>query len=69
MALSNRRLAPVVFVVLLLAGLAWHSWRQSRALQGQPPVTSLEAANFGNFRNAFNHSSGSARLLVLLSPT
>jgi hypothetical protein len=64
----KRLLIALVFALgLLFAGL--YLWRPSAAPGGQPALLTLGTANFGEFENAFDAGSDSARLVLLLSPT
>ncbi len=60
-------LGGVVGVAVLLA--AWMAWGPSQAPAGQPPLVSLDAANFSRLQNAFNDDADKIRVVALLSPT
>lgn len=60
-------LGGVVGVAVLLA--AWIAWGPSHAPTGQPPLVSLDAANFSQLQKAFNDDADKIRVVALLSPT
>ena len=60
-------LGAVVVAVVLLA--AWMAWGPSHPPVGQPPLVSLDAANFSLLRKAFNDDADKVRVVALLSPT
>lgn len=60
-------LGGVVGVAALLA--AWMAWGPAHAPAGQPPIVSLDAANFSQLQKAFNDDAYEIRVVALLSPT
>jgi len=52
-------------VLLVGAGL-WYNLAESRAPQGQPPLTVMDLSAL---RNQFNGSVNETRVILLLSPT
>ena len=48
---------------------AWVAWGPSHAPAGQPPLVSLDAANFTQLQKVFNDDAGKIRVVALLSPT
>lgn len=66
----KKALIILAAIVALVAGLAaWYARQPRRTPPGQPPLKSLDPANLADFERAFNKSSASARLVLLLSPT
>ena len=59
--------AAAIVACLLFAAYYYYAPRHTPA--GQPPVAAVSAATFSSFQKLFNDSAGSARMLVLLSPT
>ncbi len=68
---ANARLKAVLLslVALAVAILAWRQFGTARTPSPQPPLKSLAAANFHDFRDAFNADTQEARLVLLFSPT
>ena len=68
---ANARLKAVLLslVALAIAILAWRQFGPARTPSPQTPLESLAAANFQDFRDAFNTDAHEARLVLLLSPT
>lgn len=61
-----------LFLFALLAVLAtgfWYAFTPSHTPAPQPAITNLTQQNFSEFKSAFNHDTGSVRLVLLLSPT
>jgi hypothetical protein len=67
---SSRRTAAIIgLVALIFAILAWRQLGPAHTPSPQPPLEPLAAANFHDFRDAFNADSTATRLVLLLSPT
>ncbi|HTP44452.1 MAG TPA: hypothetical protein VLW83_12640 [Candidatus Acidoferrales bacterium] len=68
---ANARLKAALLglVALAIAILAWRQFGPARTPSPQPPLESLAAANFHDFRDAFNAGSQQVRLVLLFSPT
>ncbi len=68
---TNARLKAVLLslVALAIAILAWRQFGPARTPSPQPSLESLAAANFQDFRDAFNADAQEARLVLLFSPT
>jgi hypothetical protein len=68
---GNTRLkaALLSLVALAIAILAWRQFGPARTPSPQRPLESLAAANFHDFRDAFNADAQEARLVLLFSPT
>ncbi len=68
---TNARLKAVLLglVALAVAILAWRQFGPARTPSPQPPLESLAAASFHDFRDAFNADTQEARLVLLFSPT
>ena len=60
--------AAIVLVLLVLMAARTFSGPGS-VPAGQRPLLRLSAANFGEFRTAFDAGAGGPRLVLLLSPT
>lgn len=56
-------------ILAIVAALAVYLYAGHTPPAGQPPLTRLTAANFDQFRDAFNASKDSVRIVALLSPT
>jgi hypothetical protein len=56
-----------VALVLLLAGV--YLWGPSKVPVGQEPLLALSNGNFSAFENAFDGTTDTPRLVLLLSPT
>ena len=56
-------------MLAFIAGLALYLYAGGTTPAGQPPLTRLTEANFGELRSAFNAAKDSVRLITLLSPT
>ena len=54
---------------LVVGTLLWLEYAPRSVPEGQPPLATLSADSLPAFRSAFNAGHGSARVLVLLSPT
>jgi cytoskeletal protein RodZ len=66
----KKLLITLAVIVSVVAGFAiWQAHRPRRTPAGQPPLDPLSAQNFSDFTSAFNRSTSSARLVLLLSPT
>ena len=62
--------AIIILVVLVIAALAGlYLWGPPKVPAGQPPLTTLSAANFSTFTSAFDADPNVPRLLLLFSPT
>jgi hypothetical protein len=68
---ANTRLKAVLLslVALAVAILAWRQFGPAHTPSRQPPLESLAAANFHDFRDAFNADPQEERLVLLFSPT
>jgi hypothetical protein len=68
---TNARLKAVLLglVALAIAMLAWRQFAPAQTPSPQLPLESLAAANFHDFRDAFNADAQEARLVLLFSPT
>lgn len=60
-------IAGIVAALLLL--VAAYFWGPSSVPQGQPPLLTLSAGNFGEFETAFDGDTSVPRVVLLLSPT
>jgi hypothetical protein len=58
-----------VVVLLLACSLAYYLYGGSTAPAGQQPLVYLNSSNLSSLKYAFNGSSDSVRVLVMLSPT
>ena len=58
-----------LLAALLAGGAAWYLWGPSTAPEGQPALVVLTPENFAQFKERFNQTSGSMRVVALLSPT
>jgi hypothetical protein len=66
----KKALIILVGIVAVVAGIAvWYAHQPRRAPAGQPPLDSLSPNNVSDFKQAFNSSPSSVRLVLLLSPT
>ena len=65
----NRKWLIVVAFAVVLLYAAWYVWGPAHVPAGQAPLTSLTAANFGQFQNAFDASPDGPRIVLLFSPT
>jgi len=62
--------AVIILAVLIIVVLAaLYLWGPSNVPAGQPPLTTLSAANFTVFTAAFDADPNVPRLLLLFSPT
>lgn len=68
---GNARLkaALLSLVVLAVAILGWRQFGPAHTPPPQPQLNQLSAANFHDFRDAFNADVQQARLVLLFSPT
>jgi hypothetical protein len=67
-----KRVALLAAVAITLGtggGFLYYRYAPRRVPSGQPPLTYLSAATFGDLRAAFNAASDGPRLLLLMSPT
>lgn len=54
---------------VIVIGFGYYFFGGSTTPKGQPPLTSLNSQNIEGLKAAFNNSTASTRLLVMLSPT
>ena len=54
---------------ILVMGFGYYFFGGSTTPKGQPALTSLNSQNIEGLKAAFNNSTASTRLLVMLSPT
>lgn len=66
--MKRKRLFLFALLVVLAAGV-WYAFAPSHTPAPQPAITKLTQQNFSQFKSAFNHDTGSVRLVLLLSPT
>ena len=68
---ANARLKAVLLslIALAIAILAWRQFGPAHTPSPQPPLELLAAAEFHDFRDAFNADPQQARLVLLFSPT
>lgn len=60
----------LVVVLALLAVGTWYAFQPSHTPGSQPPLVTLNSANFSvSFYSALNRYSRDTRLVLLLSPT
>jgi hypothetical protein len=64
-----KRKTIVLAATALLLLVAAYFWGPSSVPQGQPPLLTLTAANFGGFETAFDADISVPRVVLLLSPT
>jgi len=62
-------IALLAIAAIVGAGAAWLRYSPRRTPAGQPALSRLDAPALPAFRDAFNASAGSTRVIVLLSPT
>ena len=53
----------------VVLGAAYYFYGGSSTPKGQPSLVSLKEENFSSLKDAFNQSAGSARVVLMLSPT
>ena len=58
-----------LIVVIPLLAVAFYLWGSSHTPPGQPPLMSLNNANFIDFQQTFNAAASDMRIVLLLSPT
>jgi hypothetical protein len=68
-ALKTILIAAAAAMVVCVSLFAWLRLEPRRVPQGQPPLTTLDAASLPAFRTAFNAGDGEVRVLAMLSPT
>ena len=70
----RKALLAVGILLCTLAAMAagyfsYLRWAPRRTPSGQPPLQSVDAANFGVLKERFNADAARTRVLLLLSPT
>lgn len=65
----NRTIIIRAVLVTILILLVIYLYAGSTVPSGQQPLMRLDNSNIASFKSAFNGSSDSVRILVLLSPT
>jgi hypothetical protein len=55
--------------IVIALGVAYYFYGGGSTPTGQPPLVNLNSNNMSTLKTAFNDSSSSIRLLVMLSPT
>lgn len=65
----NRKRIIWGVVIVVILGVAYYFYDGGSTPKGQPPLLSLNSNNMSELKDAFNNSSSSVRLLVMLSPT
>jgi hypothetical protein len=66
--MSRRKLSLLSLAVVALF-LLYYLYGGNTAPAGQPPLVRLNNSNLAAFKDAFNGSANSVRVLVLVSPT
>jgi hypothetical protein len=66
--MKRRSLGLGITALAIFVGL-FYFYGGHQIPRGQAALADLNAANLGEFKNEFNGSQGSVRILVLLSPT
>jgi hypothetical protein len=66
--MTRRRALWLVFAIAILT-VGFYLWGSSSTPPGQPPLMSLNQANFVQFQQSFNAAISSTRIVLLLSPT
>lgn len=64
-----KRAVFILVALVIVALAALYLFGPSKVPAGQPPLTTLSAANFTDFTTAFDADPGVPRLLLLFSPT
>ena len=69
--MKRKRIILGLLVLLITAALlaAYYFYLGSTVPNGQQPLVRLNSSNIGTLKNAFNDSSDSVRVIVMLSPT
>ena len=58
-----------IAAAVIVLGVAYHFYGGGSTPKGQPLLVSLKEENFSSLKDAFNQSAGSARVVLMLSPT
>lgn len=64
-----KRAVIILTVLIIVALTGLYLWGPSKVPTGQPPLTTLSAANFTTFTAAFDADPSASRLVLLFSPT
>ena len=69
--MKRKRIIPILLVVLMAGALLmiYYFYLGSALPNGQQPLVRLNSSNVELLKNAFNESSDSVRVIVMLSPT
>ena len=69
--MKRKRIILGLLVLVIAAALltAYYFYLGSTVPHGQQPLVRLNGSNVGALKNAFNESSDSVRVIVMLSPT
>jgi hypothetical protein len=62
------RIALAVIAPVLIAAAYWYLGTH-HVPDGQPALSTLDAASIESLRNDFNRAAGETRIIVLLAPT
>ena len=65
----NRKSIILVAALVIVLGVAYYFYGGNSTPKGQPSLVSLKEENFSSLKDAFNQSAGSARVVLMLSPT
>jgi hypothetical protein len=67
--MMNKKKAVLVAVVVIAVLFIYYLYGGSSTPAGQPPLVRLNNSNLASFKEAFNGSASSVRVLLLVSPT
>jgi hypothetical protein len=67
--MTKRKWAVFVVIILVFLAVFWLVAARHQTPPGQPPLADINQQSLAQFRQEFNASSGSERVLLLLSPT
>jgi flagellar basal body-associated protein FliL len=69
--MRRKRIILILIAVVMAAALlvVYYFYLGSTVPHGQQPLVHLNSSNIGTLKNAFNESSDSVRVIVMLSPT
>jgi hypothetical protein len=65
----NRKRILLVVVLLMVFGAVYYFYGGNSTPSGQPPLASFSSGDLAPLKTAFNSSSSSIRVVVMLSPT
>jgi hypothetical protein len=65
----SRKRILLIFILLLVFGVAYYFYGGHSTPKGQPPLMSFSSDDLTPLKSAFNNSPSSIRVVVMLSPT